>query len=76
VIVGGGHFGSFVPYPEEIRPSYVSFAYEKMTCYHCFWRCHKRETKFDVFPCVSAVTVDIVWEQAKNLLNVEKHCIN
>ena len=61
VIVGGGHFGSFVPYPETTTPSNVRFVFEKMPCYHCFWRCNKRESKFDVFPCVSAVSVEAVW---------------
>lgn len=56
VIVGGGHFGSFVPYPEQITPPHVRFVYEKMSCYHCFWRCHKRAKKSDVFPCVGAVS--------------------
>ena len=62
VIVGGGHFGSFVPYPEETKPTNARFVYEVMPCYHCFWRCHKRNTKFDVFPCVSAVSVETVWD--------------
>jgi ADP-heptose:LPS heptosyltransferase len=68
VIVGGGHFGSFVPYPEEVRPPFVKFAFEEMSCYHCFWRCPKRDSKFEVFPCVSAVAVDAVLAHAKELL--------
>jgi len=68
VIVGGGHFGSFVPYPEDVCPPFVKFAFEEMSCYHCFWRCPKRATKFDVFPCVGAVDVGAVWQQAKELL--------
>ena len=56
VIVGGGHFGSFVPYPKHITPPHVRFVYEEMSCYQCFWRCHKRANKSEVFPCVSAVT--------------------
>lgn len=68
VVVGGGHFGSFVPYPEEVRPPNARFVYQEMTCYHCFWRCHKRPSKFDVFPCVSAVEVDQVWQEANKLL--------
>ena len=68
VIVGGGHFGSFVPYPEEVRPANARFVFEEMPCYHCFWRCHKRATKYDVFPCVSAVEPETVWDMAKQLL--------
>lgn len=68
VIVGGGHFGSFVPYPESVTPANARFVFHKMECYHCFWRCHKRPTKFDVFPCISAIGEDRVWSEIKGLL--------
>jgi ADP-heptose:LPS heptosyltransferase len=69
VIVGGGHFGSFVPYPEEVCPPYVKFAFKDMPCYHCFWHCTKRESKREAFPCVSGVSVDTVWGHTKELLS-------
>jgi ADP-heptose:LPS heptosyltransferase len=72
VIVGGGHFGCFVPYPEEIRPAYARFVYHRMDCYHCFWNCPKRATKFDVFPCVEAVHIDEVWRVSKQLLDAKE----
>jgi ADP-heptose:LPS heptosyltransferase len=68
VIVGGGHFSSFVPYPEHVCPVNARFVYQVMDCYHCFWRCHKRANKFQVFPCVAAIPVDKVWEQSQRLL--------
>ena len=61
VVVGGGHFGSFVPYPEDATPANARFVFERMECYHCFWRCHKRATKHDVFPCVDGVSEERVW---------------
>jgi ADP-heptose:LPS heptosyltransferase len=72
VIVGGGHFGCFVPYPEEIRPAHARFVYHRMDCYHCFWNCPKRATKFDVFPCVEAVHIDEVWRVSKQLLDAKE----
>ena len=72
VIVGGGHFGCFVPYPEEIRPAHARFVYHRMECYHCFWNCPKRATKFDVFPCVEAVHIDEVWRVSQQLLDFKK----
>ena len=69
VVVGGGHFGSFVPYPEEVRPSFARFVFEDMSCYHCFWRCTKRENNSEAFPCVSNVSVDTIWTTTKELLN-------
>jgi len=68
VIIGGGHFGSFVPYPAKIIPDHVSFIYEMMSCYHCFWRCHKRSNKYEVFPCISAVTEQKVVDSVMELI--------
>jgi len=63
-IVGGGHFGCFVPYPEAVTPPAARFLYEKMECYHCFWSCHKRTDDKASFPCVAAVSLDRVWAAA------------
>ncbi len=71
VLVGGGHFGCFFPYPKSIVPSWVRFVSYKMDCYHCFWRCSKRATEFDIFPCVGSIAVDDVWRQACGLLGVD-----
>ncbi len=67
-IVGGGHFGSFVPYPEHAKPANVRFINEKMDCYHCFWRCHKRTDPKASFPCVAAVSLRRVQGACKELL--------
>jgi ADP-heptose:LPS heptosyltransferase len=69
VIVGGGHFGCFVPYPEGVRPETARFVYQRMECYHCFWRCHKRVDAKDSFPCVAAVTMEQVQGACEELLN-------
>ena len=71
VVLGGGHFGSFVPYPDEACPPHARFVYEEMPCYHCFWRCHLRASRFDVFPCVAAIPVNAVWAEAEALLRVD-----
>jgi ADP-heptose:LPS heptosyltransferase len=68
VVVGGGHFGSFVPYPKEATPPNARFVYHEMPCYHCFWRCDKRATKEDVFPCIQAVPEEEVWRALSDLL--------
>ena len=71
VIVGGGHFGSFVPYPPEATPATSRFVYREMECYHCFWRCHRRADRAASFPCVAAVTVEDVWIALEGLLKDE-----
>ena len=68
VIVGGGHFGSFVPYPQGVTPATARFIFHEMECYHCFWRCHRRQSKYDVFPCISAIGEDEVWGGLQGLL--------
>ena len=69
VVVGGGHFGCFVPYPEGVAPDHARFVFHEIECYHCFWRCHKRARKEDVFPCIDAVGVEQVWGEVKTLLD-------
>ena len=71
VIVGGGHFGCFVPYPESARPESARFVFERMECYHCFWRCHKRDDPMASFPCVAAVTIDKVTAACAELLALD-----
>ena len=68
VIVGGGHFGGFFPYPDGVAPPNARFAFHRQECYHCFWRCHKRPAKSDVFPCIGAIGEDQVWRQLVELL--------
>ncbi|MEO5335473.1 MAG: glycosyltransferase family 9 protein [Magnetospirillum sp. WYHS-4] len=68
VVVGGGHFGCFFPYPEGIAPATVRFAWTAMDCYHCFWRCPKRTDDRDAFPCVAAVTPEQAWAKVEELL--------
>ena len=70
VIVGGGHFSSFVPYPKEVMPLDVRFVYKKLECYHCFWNCHKRSDKLQIFPCISAIEKDQVWFACLDLLEL------
>ncbi|MDA8233023.1 MAG: glycosyltransferase family 9 protein [Magnetospirillum sp.] len=68
LIAGGGHFGSFVPYPEPIRPAGAVFLSRPMECYHCLWVCPKRTLPQDPFPCVKEVTVDEAWDGMRRAL--------
>ena len=67
VLVGGGHFGSFVPYPREATPSNARFVWHEMDCYHCFWQCPKRAHRTDSFPCVAAIGENSVWAALANV---------
>ncbi len=71
VIVGGGHFTSFVPYPADISPATARFVFEEMECYHCFWRCHLRDNDTAVFPCIDRITPDTVWAACEELIGAD-----
>ncbi len=66
-ILGGGHFERFAPYttPTVHNPVCIS---EKMACYNCNWTCKFAINAGDSFPCVSAVSVDNVWQATLPLL--------
>ena len=55
VIVGGGHFGSFVPYPADVSPPNVRFVYRERSCFHCFWNCTEPHQSGSAFPCIDAI---------------------
>ncbi|OAN52210.1 ADP-heptose--LPS heptosyltransferase [Paramagnetospirillum marisnigri] len=69
LLAGGGHFGCFVPYPESIRPPRAVFLNHEMDCYHCLWRCPKRASDADAFPCVAGISVQRVWEAVRGLVS-------
>ena len=57
-ILGGGHYGWFMPYPEEcglrFPPQSVSHL---MPCYNCNWQCHLPHRVGGPVPCIEAVSV-------------------
>ena len=59
-ILGGGHFGRFAPYPENIQNSPVCL-FEKMDCFNCNWQCIYKTAQNEPFPCISALSVEKVW---------------
>lgn len=67
LLAGGGHYGSFVPYPPEIAPPGSVFLNHDMDCYHCLWVCPKRESRADAFPCVAEISPDRVWDAVAQL---------
>ena len=63
-ILGGGHFGRFLPYPEvlKLQKGFPSAIYHHMDCFNCNWECIYTKNKEKPYPCIQAVTVDAVWE--------------
>ena len=68
-ILGGGHFGRFVPYPElSGQTSRLKVVYHKMPCYGCDWKCVYQIKEGEPAPCISNISVDAVWNEVKILL--------
>jgi ADP-heptose:LPS heptosyltransferase len=67
-ILGGGHFGRFMPYPEQIAPQVPAAAYHEMECYGCNWRCIYHPGPDEAAPCILGVEVDAVWERVEAVL--------
>jgi ADP-heptose:LPS heptosyltransferase len=71
LIVGGGHYGSFMPYPAALTPARVRFLSHLMPCYHCNWNCTMMSPGGKTFPCVDNVRVDQVWQAVMEITNTQ-----
>lgn len=74
-ILGGGHFGRFLPYQiegETDRPLPCIVSYP-MECYYCDWRCFQEVDRSGAAPCISSVSVEQVWNVVKGMLDVVKY---
>jgi ADP-heptose:LPS heptosyltransferase len=73
-ILGGGHFGRFLPYPVEaigIKPIPL---FKKMDCYQCNWRCTLSKTFSNGAPCIQGVSVNDVKVNVEQLLKNNLPC--
>ncbi len=69
-IVGGGHYGRFMPYSVEKgdeRPLPVPALHAK-PCFHCDWRCVYHPPKGTPVPCIDEVTVQDAWNAVQDAL--------
>jgi ADP-heptose:LPS heptosyltransferase len=67
-VLGGGHFNRFLPYSAGVLNEPLC-VYEKMDCYNCDWACKFITNANEPHPCISAISLDNVWEETLNLLN-------
>ena len=68
-IVGGGHFGRFLPYPESLNPKNFEIVNTKMECYECNWDCKFILKKRTSAPCVSNISVHQVLQAIDGLVS-------
>ena len=67
-ILGGGHFGRFLPYP-VVNPACV---YVNMSCFGCGWNCIHSRSAGDPVKCIVDITVEKVYEKALFVTNQGK----
>ena len=59
-ILGGGHFGRFAPYPDDLVGLKPLIALSKMTCFGCNWACNQDHEKNNSVPCIYDISVEQV----------------
>lgn len=81
-ILGGGHFGRFLPYqitterPENVLPKSI---YEPMSCFNCNWNCHylsRQEAIARPTPCIDLITVEKIYNQLLDCLSSTKFSLS
>lgn len=69
-ILGGGHFGRFLPYPTPPlagRPLPLS-VWHPMPCFGCDWNCIYPVPEGEPTPCITGISVQAVWEYVQTAL--------
>jgi ADP-heptose:LPS heptosyltransferase len=63
-VLGGGHFGRFLPYaPEQLTATCAPVvAVQKMDCFGCNWRCTYKITDAQAVPCIASVSAASVFD--------------
>lgn len=70
-VLGGGHFGRFLPYPTHLAGRLRTVSYQ-MPCYGCGWACSRPTNHAGAVPCVTNVPVESVVAAAVALLEPDR----
>ncbi len=70
-VLGGGHFGRFLPYlPENLKQAPLPITVNNpMSCYGCRWKCEYDISDFEAVPCIKGVSVAAVYEACTFAMN-------
>ena len=74
-ILGGGHYGRFLPYQLEVSSTHQrlpTVLNEYMDCYGCFWRCKYLDASTQLVPCVANVSLERVASACADILNLSE----
>jgi len=67
-ILGGGHHGRFMPYPDVLSGVKPLVAEHPMPCFNCNWRCSQPHLDGGAVPCIERVTVEQVLSRVRMAL--------
>ncbi len=69
-ILGGGHYGKFLPYDVPPRPTteHPRCVSHPMPCFNCNWVCRFRKRPTAAVPCIANVPVDAVWKEVEAII--------
>jgi ADP-heptose:LPS heptosyltransferase len=68
-ILGGGHYGRFMPYPNTMPGIKPVVAAEIMPCYHCHWHCTMPHPPHGPVPCISSISISAVLNASQQALH-------
>jgi ADP-heptose:LPS heptosyltransferase len=71
-LLGGGHFGRFVPYPASVGGVVPIPVFHKMKCYGCSWQCTQFHEVGQAVPCISAISVEKVVAAVEVILSARQ----
>ncbi|AUR53032.1 glycosyltransferase family 9 protein [Aquella oligotrophica] len=70
IILGGGQFGRFFPYPPELIQSGLQhILYDKMDCYNCNWKC-KYPLVNGSWKCIAEISIEQVLDKITKILGL------
>lgn len=69
-ILGGGHYGRFLPYrlEQHLPPSTPRPVCHQMPCFGCNWNCIYHPPEGAPAPCIEGVTVESIWLEIQSIL--------
>jgi ADP-heptose:LPS heptosyltransferase len=77
-LVGGGHYGRFMPYEVEMVTGQPlpRAVFHAMPCFGCLWKCIYERTSGDPVVCIAKVDSGQVWRQVSEILQSVEQTTN
>ena len=78
-VLGGGHYGVFLPYRFEtqaVQSPLPRVVIHPMNCFGCNWRCRYSLKRGNPAPCIAMISTDAVWAQVRKLDRSKDHMIS